>query len=300
MKRTYTLLLSCALLALLQLPALAQNTINQSFDGITKIDMSISSGDVVFEKSAGNKVSVEMNSTTDVYDPTIEKQGGKLVINEDKMRNVRSWSGSVTWVLKLPDGLEIDHNTGSGDITISGLQLTAGMNSGSGNFKITASQGEIDINTGSGDIEASAMKGVLQMNCGSGDIKLSDLSAEITANVGSGDIDAAKVTLAGKSSFNSGSGDVQVGLAEALAHDISVNSGSGDATLNFNGNKIEGHIAMEANKRNGKIVAPFEFDATEELNRGDNTTVRKTKKMGSSDVKIKVSTGSGTAELKAN
>lgn len=300
MKRTYKLLLSCAVLALLQLPALAQNVINQSFEGISKIDISISSGDIVFEKSADKKVSVAMTSTANEYDPTIEKQGNKLVINEDKMRNVRSWSGSVSWTIALPDGLEIDHNTGSGDIKISGLKVTAGMNSGSGNFRITASEGEIDINTGSGDIEATAMKGVLKMNCGSGDISLDDMNAEITANVGSGDIDVAKLVLTGKSSFNSGSGDVQVGLAEALAYDISVNSGSGDATLDFNSNKIEGQITMEANKQNGKIVAPFEFDSTEEINRGNNTTVRKTKKMGSSDVKIKVSTGSGTAELKAN
>lgn len=299
MKRT-TILFAVLSLLLVHTPGFSQKVINETFEGIKEIEMSISSGDVIFEKSGDNKVTIEMISTFEAYVPTIEKRGAVLRIDEEKMRDVRNWSGNVTWNFKIPNDLVIDHNTGSGDITIAGLQLKIGMNSGSGSFRISGSGGEMRINTGSGDIRVSKATGRLDFNCGSGDIDISDVNAEVAANVGSGDIEASGLALSGKSTFNSGSGDVEVTLAQPLAHDISANSGSGDARLNFNGHKIDGLVTMEANKQNGDIEAPFEFDSTEEIERGDNTTVRKTRQMGSSNIKINVSTGSGTAEIKAD
>lgn len=277
----------------------AQSTINKSFSGIKDVEVNLGSGDIVFEKSTDGKAYVELRHDIDNYEPTIAQRGSTLVINEEKMRNRRSWSGSSSWSIKLPDDIEIDYNTGSGDVSMSGLRVEFDANSGSGTFRIQGVSGEIKINTGSGSIRAHESKGRISVNAGSGNIDLSSIEAEISANVGSGDISVSKVRLSGKSSFNSGSGDVEVSLAGPLAYDISVNSGSGDSTLDFEGNKIEGLITMEANKQNGEIKAPFAFDATEELGSGRSTTVRKTKKLGSSSVKIKVSTGSGTAEIKS-
>ena len=298
MKRT-TILLAAFALLLFHAPGFSQKVVNESFEGINEIEMSISSGDVIFEKSGDNRVTIEMTSTFEAYDPTIEKRGDVLRIDEEKMRNIRNWSGNVTWTIKIPNDLEIDHNTGSGDVSITGLQLKIRMNSGSGSFRISGSGGEMRINTGSGDIRVTKATGRLDFNCGSGDIDISEVNAAVEANVGSGDIEVSGLSLTGKSTFNSGSGDVEVTLAQPLAYDISANSGSGDARLNFNGHKIDGLVTMEANKQNGDIEAPFEFDSTEEIDRGDNTRVRKTRQMGSSNVKINVSTGSGTAEIKA-
>jgi hypothetical protein len=88
-------------------------------------------------------------------------------------------------------------------------------------------------------------------------------------------------------------------LASAPAHDISLNSGSGDAILDFNGNKIEGLIVMKANKKNGVIKAPFDFDKTEEIEQGrDQVAIKKTTQRGTSDVKISIGTGSGVAQIK--
>jgi hypothetical protein len=288
--------LSMALL-LAALGVAAQGTINKSFSGIDEVEMSLGSGDAIFEKSSDGKVYVELTHDIDDYDPTIEQRGSKLMINEEKMNNRRSWSGSSLWTIKVPDNVEIDYNTGSGDVTVNGLAVEMDANSGSGNFTIRRASGEIKINTGSGNLRAEGGKGSLSMNAGSGDIDLKDMEAEVSANVGSGDISVTNIALTGKSSFNSGSGDVEVSLAKPLSYDISVNSGSGDATLDFGSNKIEGLITMEANKDDGDIKAPFAFDSTEEIGSGRNTTVRKTKKMGSADVEIKVSTGSGTAEI---
>ncbi|WP_416864841.1 MAG: DUF4097 family beta strand repeat-containing protein [Imperialibacter sp.] len=291
--------LTVALLFMVAGMATAQQKVDRTFSGINKVTMSISSGDAFFEKSADGKVYVALEHDIDDYEPTIEQKGSTLVINEEKMKNRRSWSGDSKWTIKVPDEVNISFNTGSGDVQISGLMADLSTNSGSGNTRIENSNGKIRVNTGSGNIRARESKGELSFNAGSGNIDLYSVDAEVSANVGSGNVSVEKLKLSGRSSFNSGSGDVEVSLAATPAYDISVNSGSGDSTLDFEGNKIEGVIVMEANKNNGDIDAPFDFDSTEEIGNGRNTTVKKTKKMGSSDVRIKVSTGSGTAEIKS-
>jgi len=83
-----------------------------------------------------------------------------------------------------------------------------------------------------------------------------------------------------------------------LDYNISVNSGSGNAQLNFNNNPVSGEVVMTANKRNGNIVAPFKFDKEETIDDDHNSQrIRKTAKLGNKDILIRVSTGSGTAEI---
>jgi len=270
--------------------------IDKTLSGIEEVRMEIASGDVTFVKSSDANVSVKLKHTFNTdYNPTVEKRGNRLIIEEQ--RNQGSYSGSSIWTISLPDNLEIHFNTGSGNVKISGISVDADMNSGSGTFELINAQGEFEINTGSGNIIAQDVNGELQINSGSGDIKLNNVVSEVNANVGSGDIEAAGVSIRGRSWFNSGSGDVEVELSRPTDYDLSVNSGSGDATLDFGGNAIEGTVAMKANKRNGSIKAPFDFDSSEEIDNGNSTVVKKTKKLGTKNIDIKVGTGSGTAKI---
>jgi hypothetical protein len=287
--------------------------IDQTFSGIDKIEISTGSSDCIVHKGSGNDVNVKLvHDRGENFKPTVRQSGSKLVISENSQGKDQ---GKATWTLSIPNGLELDFNTGSGDFEASNLELELSLNAGSGDFTLHNLKGEIESNAGSGDLEVDTFSGKLQsnvgsgdlevenadgdlaLNAGSGDIQLSKINAEIDANVGSGDIGADQVILAGKSKFNSGSGDVQVSLNESLKHDISVNSGSGDATLDFNGSKIDGMVTMTANKRNGKISAPFAFDKEEEIDHGGDTTIKKTARVGTSAVEIKVGTGSGEASI---
>lgn len=278
--------------------AVGQSTIERSFEGIDEIEISISSGDAIFEKGSNNTVDIVLEHSFNDYEPEIEKRGNTLYIKErDDSRNW-SWRGDALWSFSIPDGVEIDFNTGSGDADIVGLDTEVGLNSGSGDFKFKNTKGKAKMNTGSGDIELENVEGRYKMNTGSGDIGLDDVAAEINANTGSGDIEVEGLMITGPSTFNSGSGDVEIALAGAVDYDLSLNSGSGNAELDFNGNPIEGEIVMKANKRNGRIRAPFEFDKVEEIENGrNNVTVRKSVKLGNKDIRISVSSGSGTAAI---
>lgn len=298
--------------------AFSQKTLDKSFSGIDAIDMSVGSGDAVFKKSSGKEVTVKLSHTYNFdYNPTVEKRGSTLYIDEDEVNNRnRSYSGSATWTFEIPDGLEIEFNTGSGDFDIAGLSVDLDMNSGSGDFssgetdgtfnlktgsgdfRIENSKGDFMVKTGSGEIDAREIEGKLKLKTGSGDIELSNVVAEISGSTGSGDISGNGIKLDGISSFKTGSGDVEIELTESPQFSITASTGSGDAVIDFGGNKIEGLIVMKANKRNGEIVAPFDFDSVEEIDNGrNNVTIKKTKKFGSKDIQIKISSGSGTAEI---
>ena len=288
--------------------------VSKTFSGVKKIKLSTSAGDCILKKGTGNDVQVNLSFTypSDAFRPEMEMEGNTLVLKEDF--NKRSVSGKSTWTLSVPENLEVSFNTGSGNLSVSNLAINVNSNSGSGDldaentngkFKfntgsgqamLSGSKGDVEVNSGSGNITVSTSEGSLSLNTGSGDIKLTNLKAALSANTGSGDVSANQITLTSVSTFNTGSGDVEVRLSTSPLYNMSLNSGSGDAVLSYNGNKMEGTIIMTANKENGEIKAPFNFDKSEEINeKGDQIRIRKTAKLSDKDITIKIGTGSGKA-----
>lgn len=299
---------------------IAQDKITKEFSDVDRITMSTGSSDCILKKSSNNKITVEViHYYGDDYKPTIDKEGNTLRIKEPRNNwsSGWSWSGdrSPKWTLTVPDNislkyntgsgdfrasdltLEIDLNAGSGDITMDNMKGELVSNNGSGDLELDGFDGDLRANTGSGDIDISRAEGDLSINCGSGDILIRGVQGAISANVGSGDIDARDVIVEASSDFNSGSGDVDIELTSSPKANLTVNSGSGDAVLDYNGNDIQGMVIMKANKRNGDISAPFDFDTSEEIDNYNQTIIKKTKKMDNTKVSIKVGTGSGVARI---
>lgn len=293
-----------------------EKTVEKSFEGISSIDLSTASGDCVIEKGSGNAVQVKITYTYDDedYTPKMEKSGSRLNLEEKFHAN--NTRGSSHWVLMVPDGLDIEFSSGSGDLNVSDLEAEIDYNSGSGDAHVENFDGELKFNSGSGDFHFSNVKGearvnsgsgdhhisdcdlYAKVNTGSGDIELKDSKGGYRLNTGSGDVDAERIALSEQGNFNTGSGDVEVVLAAALQKDISANSGSGNAVIDFNGNAIEGEVVMTCKKRGGNIKAPFPFDKEEEIDQNGETYLKKTAKLGNKDILIEVGTGTGTAEIR--
>ena len=81
------------------------------------------------------------------------------------------------------------------------------------------------------------------------------------------------------------------------ASNISVSSASGDAILDFKGNGLSGKVIMIANKKNGLIKSPINFDQVEEIDNGNQIKLRKTVQLGDAAISIKVGTGSGMSRI---
>ena len=291
-----------------------EKTINKSFTGVDEIKLNTGSGDCQIVKGGSAvEITVVYTYDDDEFEAVFEQDGNSLSL-EEKFES-GSHSGSSKWKLVVPDNITIKFNTGSGDFSAKSIAIEIKSNSGSGDVTLDNVSGQVKVNTGSGETDIDAFDGTLKVNAGSGDVDLGNSKGTFAINIGSGDIEASKLTgefsmnvgsgdiygndlsLTEASSFNSGSGNAKVVLKSELKYDISIASGSGNATLDFNGLDIKGEITMKANKKNGDISAPFEFDSVTEEENGNQTTIKKTAKIGNSEVKIKVSTGSGRATI---
>lgn len=302
---------------LMPLTVLAQKEITKSFNGIKRVKISTASGSCRIKKSDTPAVTIQLKYTyaDDDYTPSITQEGDELIVKEKFHNN--SSHGSADWTLSVPNDLSVRFTTGSGDIEATGLTLKLDATTGSGDITFNGLTGDVECTTGSGDVElenvggeiqvtsgsgsfeVTKSKGTLKLTSGSGNHRISESAAEFQITTGSGKINALSISTDGSSSFTTGSGSADVQLASSPKHDLSVTSGSGNATVNFNGNEINGEIVMRASKKHGKIEAPFEFDKTEEIsNHGNDVTIEKTAMRGSGKPQISISTGSGSAVLK--
>ena len=135
------------------------------------------------------------------------------------------------------------------------------------------------------------------MSVASGDVEVDDCKGEFDLSTASGDVEATGLILDAASSFSAASGEVNIILGESPRFDIEVSVASGDATLDFNGNKITGTIEMTANKKRGKIIAPFKADNVVEFEEHRTAYIKKIFKKGDKPM-ITIETASGKAILK--
>ena len=120
--------------------------------------------------------------------------------------------------IRLPNGVAVTAETGSGDIDLVG---TLGI---------------VSVEAGSGDVEADATVDNLTTRTSSGDIQLRLRSAptQLTATSGSGDVDVrlpSAQTYAVAVETGSGDTEIDVPRQDTAGHRIQVRTGSGDISL---------------------------------------------------------------------
>lgn len=252
----------------------------KTFNDIDRIVINTTSGDCIVNKGEGKEVSLEVINAfrpRDSFEPKIRERGGTLRLTEELFG---SNSGNSTWTLTVPDGIEIEFSTASGELTINDLD---------GFFAAT---------TASGDIEIENCSGLFEFSTASGDIVVDDCKGEFLLSTASGSVDAVNVTLTEESSFSTASGRVDVILAQSTEYDLNIGSASGSAVLDYGGNPIKGMFEFEARKRKGKIVCPIDFDDEKTYRKWDQTYVRKIFTKGAETPVITIGTASGRAVLK--
>ena len=112
--------------------------------------------------------------------------------------------GSLEAVVELPEGSSCLVDTGSADVSCSGV-LSA-----------------LDVRTASGDVSAERVTGLARVWTASGDVEVGE-AAELTVTTASGDVSAARVD--GEVSVRTASGDVQIGAVSGRRTDIKASSG---------------------------------------------------------------------------
>jgi len=304
MKRKNIILLTAGLLLLAvtgSLLAGIDKKEEKTFTGITTIECEFALGNVEIVKSSDAKVHVEVNYTLDdkYFTPRFSASGKRLNLKEKYDNDYDDEKdGDVSWILKVPDGVEIDFNTGVGDIKINGCDIEFEGNTGTGSISITNAKGEYDINTGTNDIIITDCEGEFSCNTGTGKVLIQGVKGEIKANSGTGKVKAENITIVFDGSFNSGIADVTIIGPKGDEFDLTVNSGLGDAVVDLNGMALDGYLEMKCNVRSGKIVAPVTFDTEEIYGKNRSKTLVKTYRDENMKRRFYISTGTGKAVLK--
>jgi len=269
----------------------------KTYQGIETIRLNTVSGDCIVQKSTGTDVTVEVvwsYQPRDSFEPRFNDRGKVLKLSEEMYG---SNSGRSTWTLTVPDNVEITFGSASGNFEIVGLQGEFSAETASGDIRAEDCGGRLKLSSASGNIELRGCKGDVRASSASGDVELTECSGEFDVSSASGDVDADGVILQEIGSFSSASGSVLVILGAAPEHDLSVGSASGDATLNYNGNPLNGRFEFAAQYRHGHISAPVKFDGEDRYERHGERYISKWFTKGPGTPLISLSTGSGDAVL---
>ncbi|MGH9451332.1 MAG: DUF4097 family beta strand repeat-containing protein [Terriglobia bacterium] len=133
---------------------------------------------------------------------------------------------SIDYVIETPSGTQLNAASGSGDVSVSGVQGPVKAVTGSGNLKIADIQDELTATTGSGDIRAESIKGEVHLRTGSGTVRAIGVGGAFYVSTGSGDV-TVQDNNGGSGRVSTGSGNVRL---TGVNGSLRVGAGSGDIT----------------------------------------------------------------------
>ncbi|MEW5763970.1 MAG: DUF4097 family beta strand repeat-containing protein [Acidobacteriota bacterium] len=226
------------------------------------------------------------------YAPVFQESGDTLLVRcrPKSSMHVGFFNGSGSVVVVLPPGMDLNLDTGSGEITLKGenpdRDLT--VDTGSGDVRVEGSCKNLEADVGSGRVvvRLSAPAGRVAVDTGSGDVEFHGEASEFRGDTGSGSIRAEG--LVGRATFDTGSGDVEAVWSKVPgAVRIVADTGSGDVFLTFPKNS---RLGGEIETSSGKVRCDFPGTADEQ---GKSFALSG----GAGSADLRVDTGSGDVRV---
>ena len=275
-----------------------EKTIEKSFADVKHVRLKLVLGSCTLMKSPDKSVHIRVDYTytESEFEAVLRQRNSKLELKE-MFHDSNNNGGYSKWTVKIPDDIEVDFNSATGDLTLTNVSGRIDGSTGTGDITVSDSNGKFDISTGTGYVEVSGSKGEFDFSSGTGNVEIENSEGNFDISSGTGNVTARKLTFDFEGEFSSGTGDAEVIGPKGKDYDLSVSSGTDDAVLDMDGINLHGYFEMKANRRMGRIVSPVKFDREEESD-GDNKSIRKSVTIGSDTPKYYISTGTGKAVLK--
>ena len=212
-------------------------------------------GDVTIVGSAQNQIDAHV--VTDGYkigssDVRIEEsQSGDHVVISVKTPHL-NWSflgshhKSIKIELHVPRDLDLDVQTGDGNVTAQSISGHVHFNTGDGNVTATAVHGDIRFHTGDGRIEGADFDGALDANTGDGNLRIAGRFDSLSLKTGDGNIDAQVATgskIASTWTIRSGDGHINMRIASDLNANVEARTGDGSITLDVPNFAVSGSLS---------------------------------------------------------
>jgi DUF4097 and DUF4098 domain-containing protein YvlB len=211
-----------------------------SVNGPVRLELTNGSGSSVVSAGTANEVHVHAEFRVHRWsDGSAERRKNELISNPpiSQQGNVITVGGfgssssnwTVNYTITVPANTQIHSMSGSGSLSVTGIEGPANLMTGSGSIIASNIAGDVQALAGSGKIELSNIKGLVQATAGSGKIELTDIHGESRVQAGSGRLAIARPSDTVTAS--SGSGGIQITGAKA---DLRVRTGSGSVEVDGN------------------------------------------------------------------
>ena len=255
---------TAVLLSILLVPVLLYARSEGHFDrtlsvsGAVNLDLTTGSGDVVIKAGSTNQVVIhgtvrennEWFSSSDAAvhqvesNPPIQQNGNGIRIGYNLPEDVRRHI-SINYEITVPASTEVQAQSGSGNVEVSGVRSEVQAQSGSGDISARDIGGRVHLQTGSGNIRAESVAapfygqtgsgdieanltgaGDVDVHTGSGTVRVKGIKGGIQARTGSGDIEADG-DVTGPWQLHTGSGTVRMALGSGSGFSLDVHTSSG-------------------------------------------------------------------------
>ncbi|RKO26774.1 hypothetical protein D7Z96_03095 [Pseudarthrobacter phenanthrenivorans] len=210
-------------------------------DGVTSLKLGMVQGrfDVVTHQEPVARIEI-----TDVHgDPVaVSLTGGRLEIRH-QLHGPQGWfknlmgtvnhtsDNSAVISIAVPENIDVEAGTVSGDGMVSGVTGHTRLNTVSGSVMADSTSGELHINTVSGEVAARNHTGILTAKSVSGEVTASGHLSNIRANTVSGDMSFDLLGFTKDFGANSVSGDLTIRLPHDVGVDIVAKSASGAVVI---------------------------------------------------------------------
>ena len=204
--------------------ALRTETQHQTYDhAITRLVIDGGTGDLTFSRGESSSVVVDRRLTWSFWKPEItETWEGETLRVTTRCPPINAGPNcSVDYVIALPDGVDVEAYTGTGDVSVSDLR------------------GDVRVTTGTGDITAAGLTSTdVDVQSGTGDVTLrfGNAPRTVQADTGTGNV---RITVPPGDLYqvngDSGTGDLRVRLVHdpSASRQITVHTGTGDIDVSY-------------------------------------------------------------------
>jgi hypothetical protein len=159
--------------------------------------------------------------------PPITQSGDAVQVGKIADEQTRK-AVSISYDISVPAATVVAANSGSGNVSVTGVSSGVKANSGSGDVTVANVGGAVDARTGSGNVSIKDARASANLSTGSGNIVAAlSGSGDVKASTGSGDITLTGVV--GLLSASTGSGSI--GVEGKPTGDWKVSSASGDVKV---------------------------------------------------------------------
>jgi Putative adhesin len=144
--------------------------------------------------------------------------------------------GSVHVELRVPPSLDLDVNTGDGNVNAQSVSGNVRITTGDGNIDANGLKGDLYMHSGDGHIEASALDGALKVDTGDGHVTVGGRFSALDLRTGDGNIDASAMNGSKVESpwnLHSGDGHINLRVPADLSADLEAHTGDGSITVNM-------------------------------------------------------------------